>query len=334
MRTVACTPIDAMLRTRESFGKHRQRATSRMDRLKSVAFYVWVAAVLPADAAEPAGAAEPAEAQTASTDSVPGKSADEVARELANPNNSLASLTFKNQFRSYTGSFPGADDQDNYTLLFQPVFPFALKPTDSGGKANLFVRPAIPLLFDQPVPVVNNGQPGFDDVSALGDIGFDIGYGVTEKSGLLWALGMVGTLPTATNSEVAGKQLRLGPEALFAKFEKWGLYGIFPSHQWNVAGWSDKSYSASQLQLFLKFLPGGGWAVGSTPIMNYDWENKAWSVPLNLTISKTVQAGTTPVKLELEVNYYVVHPDQFGPRWMIGLNITPVVHNFLADLVK
>ena len=35
-------------------------------------------------------------------------------------------------------------------------------------------------------------------------------------------------------SELAGKQLRLGPEALFAKFEKWGLYGIFPSHQWNV----------------------------------------------------------------------------------------------------
>ena len=60
---------------------------------------------------------------------------------------------------------------------------------------------------------------------------------------------------------IAGKQLRLGPEALFAKFEKWGVYGVFPSHQWNVSGWSDESYSTSQLQVFLKFLPGGGWNV-------------------------------------------------------------------------
>lgn len=256
----------------------------------------------------------------------PKKSADEVARELANPNNSLASLTFKNQFRWYTGDLPGADNQDNYTLLFQPVFPFSMAPTASGGKANLFVRPAIPILVNQPVP----GASGWDGVSALGDIGFDIGYGVTEKTGFLWAYGMVGTLPTATNTKVAGKQLRLGPEALFAKFEKWGVYGIFPSHQWNVAGWGeDKSYSNTQLQLILKFLPGGGWNVGSSPIMNYDWKSQEWTIPLNLTVGKTITVGNTPVKLEVEANYYVQQPDAFGPRWMIGFNITPVVPNFL-----
>jgi len=260
------------------------------------------------------------------------KSADEVARELANPNNSLASLTFKNQFRWYTGDLPNADDQNNYTLLFQPVFPFTLEPTASGGKANLFVRPAFPMLFDQ--PVFDAGKSDFSGVTAFGDIGFDIGYGVTEKSGLLWAFGMVGTLPTATDSDVAGKQLRLGPEALFAKFEKWGLYGIFPSHQWNVTGWSDESYSNTQIQLFLKFLPGGGWAVGSTPIMNYDWETSDWTIPLNLTTSKTTKIGSIPLKLELETNYYVEQPDAFGPQWMIGFNITPVVPNFIDKWIK
>jgi len=307
----------------------------RWQMAKYVCLAARTAAVLFAMAAMPADAQNnPELVPPGSVGALPGKTTDEVARELANPNNSLASLTFKNQFRWYTGSFPDANNQDNYTLLFQPVFPFPLKPTDSGGKANLFVRPAIPLLTNQPVPTASSGQLGFDKVTALGDIGFDVGYGVTEKSGLLWAYGMVGTLPTATNSEVAGKQLRLGPEALFAKFEKWGLYGVFPSHQWNVAGWNDNSYSTSQLQVFLKFLPGDGWAVGSTPIMNYDWTSRQWSIPLNLTISKTITAGNTPVKLELEVNYYVERPDLFGPKWMIGLNITPVVHNFLVDLLK
>jgi len=261
------------------------------------------------------------------------KSADEVARELANPNNSLASLTFKNQYRWYEGNLPKADDQANYTLLFQPVFPFTMNPTADGDKANLFIRPAFPVLIDQ--PAFNADQGDFYGVDALGDIGFDIGYGVTQKTGLLWAFGMVGTLPTATDSDVAGKQLRLGPEALIAKFEKWGLYGLFPNHQWDVTGWGDNGYfSNTQIQLFLTFLPGGGWNVGTTPIMNYDWKTCDWTIPLNLTAGKTVKFGAMPFKLGLEVNYYVEKPDAFGPEWMVSFNITPVVPNIIEKWIK
>lgn len=42
-----------------------------------------------------------------------GKSNDEIAKELANPNNSLASLKFRNQYRWYEGDLPDADDQSN-----------------------------------------------------------------------------------------------------------------------------------------------------------------------------------------------------------------------------
>lgn len=215
--------------------------------------------------------------------------------------------------------------------MFQPVFPFPLDETASGGKPNIFVRPAIPMLFEQPVPTAK----GWDDVTGMGDIGFDLAYGVTEKNGLLWALGMVGTMPTATDSAIAGKQWRLGPEALFAKSEPWGLYGIFPSHQWDVGGWSDGPYfCTTQIQAFLKFLPGGGWSVGSLPIMQYNWQSEEWNIPINLTISKTIKVGSTPVKLELELDYYVDAPDAFGQEWMIGINVTPVVSNFINNWVR
>ena len=45
------------------------------------------------------------------------------------------------------------------------------------------IRPAIPLLVD--LPVFDAQSMDFSGVTALGDIGFDIGIGVTEKSGWL-----------------------------------------------------------------------------------------------------------------------------------------------------
>ncbi len=145
---------------------------------------------------------------------------------------------------------------------------------------------------------------------------------------------MVGTLPTATDSDVAGGQVRLGPEMLLAKMEKWGVYGIFPSHQWNVGGWDDDYYSTSQVQFFFTLLPGDGWSVGSTPILNYDWEAEEWTVPLQLIVGKTVKAGKTSLKIDLEMNYYVEPPDAFGPGWMIALNLTPVVPNFVERWIR
>jgi hypothetical protein len=44
--------------------------------------------------------------------------------------------------------------------------------------------------------------------------------------------------------------------------------------------------------------------------------------------------GGRPWKFALEVNYYVEKPDAIGPEWMVGLNITPVVKNYLADIFK
>lgn len=257
---------------------------------------------------------------------LPGElTADEAARELANPNTPLASLTLKNQYRWYKGQLPGAEDQDNYTMLFQPVFPFPVSDIDT-----IFFRPAIPLLVEQ--PVFKNGK--FGDKTGLGDIGFDLAYGRTEKSGLLWAGGLVSTLPTATSSSLAGKHWTLGPEFFVGLFKSWGVVGLFPNHQWDIAGWGKGHVNASQIQAFAVFLPGDGWSVGSAPIMNYNWVSGEWTIPVQVQVSKTVKIGSTPWKFQFEVNHYVQRPDAFGPKWMIGFNVTPVVKNVIAEWFK
>ncbi len=247
------------------------------------------------------------------------KSSEEVARELANPNTPLASLNFKNQFRLFDGDFPGADGETSYILLFQPSMPFLL----ANGDLILF-RPAIPLLVEQPLPVLR-GQTialenlDFDDKTGLGDIAFDLAYARTTKSGILFAAGLISSLPTATSDRLGSEQWTLGPELLVGKLTKTYILGLFPNHQWDVAGSGDHNISLTTIQLFGIYLPGGGWNLGTSPTMTYDWESEQWTVPLNFTIGKTVIFGKRPWKLSVEVNYYVERPDVFGPDWMFVL---------------
>lgn len=58
------------------------------------------------------------------------RSAEEIAKELANPNTPLASLNFKFQHRTFDGDLPGTGNQSGTTILFQPSLPF---PRDNGN---------------------------------------------------------------------------------------------------------------------------------------------------------------------------------------------------------
>ncbi len=248
-------------------------------------------------------------------------SAEEIAAKLANPNTPLASLTTKLQYRTFDGNLPNAGGQDGTTLLLQPSFPFAL----ANGDLILF-RPAIPILLDQPVP----GDDGFGSKSGLGDIAFDLAYARTTDSGMLIAAGVISSLPTATKKALGTDRWTLGPELLIGKTTKKHVLGLFPNHQWDVAGSGDVDVSLTTIQAFYTHLPGGGWSVGTAPIMSYDHIANQWTLPINLTVGKTVIWNGRPWKLSAEINYYVDQSDAFGPEWMIGINVAPVVENVLA----
>ena len=254
-------------------------------------------------------------------------SADDVARELANPNTALASLNFKLQYRSFEGDLPDAGDQDGTTLLFQPTFPFPLENGDT-----ILFRPAIPFVFDQ--PVFNAGKSDFDSESGLGDIVFDLAYARTSDTGLLTAFGIVSSLPTATEDRLGTDRVTLGPEFLIGKLSKKYVIGAFPNHQWDIGGSGDVNVNLTTVQFFGTYLPEGGWNVGTAPIMTYDHISDQWTVPINFQFGKTIISGGRPWKLSMEINYYVEQADSFGPEWMIGFNVAPVVKNAMADWFK
>jgi hypothetical protein len=254
-------------------------------------------------------------------------SAEEIAKSLANPNTPLASQTFKFQYRLFEGDLPDADDQSGTLVLYQPSFPFKL---DNG--ATVFFRPAFPLILDQ--PVYDGTEGDFDSVSGIGDIGFDLAYGRTTSTGLLWAVGVISTLPTASKDELGPDRWNLGPEFLIGKITSKYVVGALTTYQTDIGGSGDADISLTTLNAFATFLPGGGWNVGTAPIMSYDHENSQWTLPLNLSVGKTVIWNGRPWKLGAEINYFVDQPDVFGPQWMFGINIAPVVENVFARMFQ
>lgn len=269
-------------------------------------------AIATATNAEEGGAAEP--------------SADEVAKALANPNTPLAKLTTRIQYRTFDGTLADASSQSSTTVLLQPSFPFPLSNGDL-----VFFRPAIPIIIGQPVV---NETGGFDSKTGLGDIAFDIAYGKTnKKTGLITAVGIVATLPTAAPNELGGRNLNLGPEFLIGLIKSKYVLGAYPNHQWKVAG-NGVATSLTSMQVFANLLPGNAWVLGTAPIMSYNWKSEQWTVPLNLTFGKTYIVAGRPWNFSFEANYFIQGSETFGQKWFIGFNVSPVVKNVMANWFK
>jgi hypothetical protein len=266
------------------------------------------------------------------------KSADEIAKELANPAGSLASLNNNIQYTTFKGDIPGADSQDTWSYVFQPVLPF---PVGDTGNRIIF-RPAFSVPIDQPVFSAGKGE--FDDLDVnLGDTTYDLVYAGTEmtdkvnKAGYLWGVGAAGTVPTATNNALGGDQWRLGPEVFGGLIRHWGVVGALVSNQWNLGGGdggpgsNDQDYSFTTAQYFYAYGLGKGWQVAASPVITYDWKaedsDQALTVPVGVGLAKTTKLGSKPWKFQGQVQYYVEQPDAFGPEWLFKLTITPVIKN-------
>jgi hypothetical protein len=249
--------------------------------------------------------------------------ADEIARELANPANPMSSIGNNLEYKSYKGDLPGAGNQESLTYLLQPSFPF-----DLGEGRTFALRPAIPVFIQQPVYDAASGK--FTDESGLGDISFDSFLGRTRPSGWITMYGVFGVLPTASEDTLGKDQWMLGPELVIGKVNEWGVLATLISHSWDVAGEDDFNTSLTSIQYIYTFNLGSGYQLASGPAITYDWEaesDQAWTVPLGVGLAKTVILGKLPIKMQLQGFYNVEAPDAFAQDWGAKLSITPVVAN-------
>jgi hypothetical protein len=239
---------------------------------------------------------------------------DEIARQMSNPTLPLMNITTLVDYTGYKGDLPGAADQSSWTLLFQPPLPFPVS-----DEFNLIFRPAIPFLFNQPVPTLN----GFESAGVnLGNIGYDLLLGGTTSGGVLRGVGLVGTIPTATDETIRANWA-VGPEAVVGLMKPWGVFLLLGTQSWDVSGSTKTSRLGGQYALAFS-LPGG-WQIVSSAPFTYNWDTEQLTLPLGAGPFKTVMVGATPVKLGLQAWYYVAQPDAFGQEWQLRLQVQPSV---------
>jgi len=248
-------------------------------------------------------------------------SAAEIAAALSDPNTTLGSMNLQFDYIAFKGDIPGAGDAEAKRMLFQPSLPYPLTETK-----NLFIRPAIPVIFNQDVPTPGGGfdSEGID----LGDISFDAALAVTLPGGFVALGGLAGTLPTATEDSLGLDQWLLGPEAAFAMVRPWGVMGVLVSHQWDVAGEDDYDTSITGGQYFYAFNLGGGWQINGSPTFSYNHEadsDNKWTFPLAVGASRTMIFKGRPWKFGVQYWHYVESPDLFGPDYQLRFTVSPVV---------
>jgi len=230
----------------------------------------------------------------------------DLAKQLSNPVASLISVPF--QFNYDSGY--GPNDGHKTTLNIQPVIPISLNEN-----WNMISRTIVPIIWQHDIAGPSGSQSG------LGDITQSLFFSpkAPGPGGVIWGVGPVFLVPTATDPLLGGDKWGAGPTGVILKQSGPWTYGMLANHIWSFAGPDARpDVNATFLQPFVSYTTPDAWTFGLNTESSYDWEREAWSVPVNFTVSKLVKFGQQPVSLQAGVRYWADSPeggpDGFGFR--------------------
>ena len=254
-------------------------------------------------------AQQDASAQAQKEVTASGDDAAELAKKLQNPIASLISVPLQSNWDFGIGSAHAM----RYTLNVQPVIPFSLN-----AEWNLITRTIVPFIHAE------SAVAGGDDAGGLGDIvqSFFLSPSAPTSRGWIWGAGPVFLYPSATDDALGAEKWAAGPTAVFLRQDSGWTYGLLANHIWSFAGKGSRAnVSATFLQPFVSYTTKTYTTFGLNTESTYDWENRQWTVPINLTVSQLLKIGGQPVQFALGGRVYAERPDG-GPDWGLRFVVT------------
>jgi hypothetical protein len=217
----------------------------------------------------------------------------ELAKQTQNPVAPMISVPFQGNINLNSGP----EKKTQVVVNIQPVIPVPLNK-----KWNLINRIVL--------PVISNPQP--EKEFGLGDTNLSIFASPNSKSKFIWGVGPVLQIPTATSTTLGAGIWAAGPTAVMVYMDGPWVLGVLANNRWSFAGPGNRpSYNQMLLQPFINYNLPAGWSLGTSPLMNVDWNapgGEQWTVPLGGTVSKVFKVGPQMMSAAGGAYYNVVSP--------------------------
>lgn len=231
--------------------------------------------------------------------------ADELAKKLSNPISSLISVPFQ-----YNADFGIGTDGDgvSQTLNIQPVIPFSVNED-----WNVISRTIVPVKWQA------NVSPRY--VFGLGDTtqSLFLSPKAPGPGGLIWGVGPVFSIPTATDKDLGSGQFGIGPTAVaLVQKERWTL-GALANHVWSLD--ENSEVNSSFVQPFVAYALGNGQTLTLNTETSYNWSTEQAVVPINAQYTKVLRLGEQPISLQVGGRVYANRP-KGGPDWGVRSALT------------
>lgn len=237
------------------------------------------------------------------------QSAEDLAKKLSNPISSLISVPFQ---YNYNSGFGDGSGEQNY-INIQPVIPISISED-----WNLISRTILPVVSQ------SGFLPGDEDQLGFGNItqSFFLSPKEPTKGGLIWGVGPVLSIPTATDG-IAPNQWGAGITGVALTQKDGWTYGILANQIWSING-EDRfgSSSTAFLQPFVSLTTPKATSFTLNTESTYDWNSEEWSVPINLMVAQIVKLGGKPVQIGAGVRYWADAPEGGPEGWGARLSVT------------
>lgn len=238
------------------------------------------------------------------------ESSADLAKKLSNPISSVISVPFVYNYDENIGPVDGGKRS---TINIQPVIPFSLN-----DDWNLISRTIIPLVDQQDI------FPGAGHQTGLGDTLQNFFFSPKEptESGLIWGVGPIFLLPTATDELLGGEKWGAGPTGVaLVQSGPWTI-GALANHVWSFAGDSNRpDVNSSFVQPFLSYTTPEAWTFSLNAESTYNWNTDDWAVPIKAQISKLVVINNQPISIGGGFRYWANSATNGPEGWGATINI-------------
>ena len=136
----------------------------------------------------------------------------------------------------------------------------------------------------------------------------------------------IAQLPTATNKNLGSNVWGLGPAFVVVKLAGPIVTGVLVNDVFSLGGTSGQggtSYNLMTINPFFNYNFGGGWFVGTAPIMTANWDTggQKWTLPVGAQAGRLIKlGGKLPVNLLLGAYYNALRPTG-GATWQLRTQI-------------